>query len=352
MSTVGVSPNVLVSSAGRRHYLVDWFREACHRFDGRVVAADADPHAPAGAAADSFVRLPPITSGEYEAALQEACNEHEIGLAISVNDHELARWSTLVPVSPDQPPASLLCLDERGQALVEDKLLMAEGMAAQGIPVPTTRSGAMAGGFHSDVVIKARFGSGSNIVATSHASTAAADAVRLVPRATDRLNRAIRDEQAALDALVVQDRKTGQEYGVDVVNDFDGNFVGVLARRKIRMRGGETDQAESVAPDQFIELGKSLSRVLGHRGLVDCDVIQSEDGSLWLIDVNPRFGGGYPFSHLAGADVPLLYLHWLVGAVPASDLLAYRPGVTSAKHVGLAVVNGSRQAPVRGRTTE
>jgi len=336
--TVPRSPNVLISSAGRRNYLVEWFREATRSFGGRTVAVDVDARAAAGADADVFVALPPITHDEYVPALAYVCAEHDIGLAISVNDHELARWSSLDRTAFDAGGTMLLALDAGTQQLAEDKLAMAVRLTAEGIPVPETVSAAGSSRPVTDVVVKARYGSGSNIVSLVSAQQAQQEAESLAPLARDRLNNPIPDARAALDALVVQERKVGREYGVDVVNDLSGRFAGVLARRKIRMRHGETDQAESVAPDKFLDLAKRLSDTLRHRGLVDCDVIECADGSLWLIDVNPRFGGGYPFSHVAGADVPTLYLHWLTGALPDTDLLEYRSGVVASKHIALAVV--------------
>ena len=38
-------------------------------------------------------------------------------------------------------------------------------------------------------------------------------------------------------------------------------------------------------------------------GPIDIDFIEYED-NLYLIEVNTRFGGGYPVSHLAGANFP------------------------------------------------
>ena len=33
----------------------------------------------------------------------------------------------------------------------------------------------------------------------------------------------------------------------------------------------------------------------------------------YVIDMNARFGGGYPFSHLAGMDLPRAYVAWAEG---------------------------------------
>lgn len=336
--TASRSPNVLISSAGRRNYLVGWFCDASRRFGGRTVAVDADPFAPSRADADVFAVVPPITHDEYVPALLQLCAQYDIGLALSANDHELSRWSGMSAAEFDELGTLLLALDPTAQQLAEDKLTMAGRLASAGVPVPLTTSAAVTGEPVGDVVVKARFGSGSNLLALASAADTRREAERLAALARDRLNNPILDRTAALEALVVQERKYGQEFGVDVINDFDGRFVGVLARRKIRMRHGETDQAETVPPDRFLGLGKQLSAAVGHRGLIDCDVIECADGSLWLIDVNPRFGGGYPFCHVAGADVPTLYLHWLTGTTPMDDHLLYRSGVVASKHVSVAVV--------------
>ena len=35
---------------------------------------------------------------------------------------------------------------------------------------------------------------------------------------------------------------------------------------------------------------------------MDCDVIKDKKGKLYLIDLNPRFGGGYPATHISGMN--------------------------------------------------
>lgn len=57
------------------------------------------------------------------------------------------------------------------------------------------------------------------------------------------------------------------------------------------------------------------------------------DGGSYVIDINPRFGGGYPFSHLAGARIPNAYVAWAAGLPVADDWLCSEAGVISGKCV-------------------
>ena len=51
-------------------------------------------------------------------------------------------------------------------------------------------------------------------------------------------------------------------------------------------------------------MGK-LSRLEGARGCVTLQVFVNMDTKqLYGIEINPRFGGGYPLSYLAGANFP------------------------------------------------
>ena len=62
-----------------------------------------------------------------------------------------------------------------------------------------------------------------------------------------------------------------------------------------------------------------------------------EDGTASVIDINPRFGGGYPFVHLAGADVPRYYLQRALGLEADDAWRRCTPGVVSAKHESVRV---------------
>ena len=43
---------------------------------------------------------------------------------------------------------------------------------------------------------------------------------------------------------------------------------------------------------------------------MDCDFIEIR-GELYVIDMNPRFGGGYMFTEAAGINVPKLFSEWI-----------------------------------------
>jgi carbamoyl-phosphate synthase large subunit len=142
--------------------------------------------------------------------------------------------------------------------------------------------------------------------------------------------------------FIIQEWLAGQEYGFDVVNDLNGRYVCTLGRRKLDMRAGNTDRAETVADPALERLGEILGRQLRHLGSLDGDVLATHRGYC-VLDLNPRFGGGYPFSHLAGANIPAALIAWASGQQPDPSWLRARPGVVVSKYDGMLITN--REVP-------
>ena len=92
-----------------------------------------------------------------------------------------------------------------------------------------------------------------------------------------------------------------QEYNLDILNDLNGNYLHSCAKKKLFIRSGETDKAEMINNKVFKNFAKKLSKALKHIGVVDVDFFYKKK-KFYVLDINPRLGGGYPFTHLYGYD--------------------------------------------------
>ena len=67
------------------------------------------------------------------------------------------------------------------------------------------------------------------------------------------------------------------------------------------MRSGETDIAVVERNQRLEDFGKKIAGKTKHIANMDLDLIVNDEG-IFVIDMNARFGGGYPFSHMAGVN--------------------------------------------------
>ena len=56
-----------------------------------------------------------------------------------------------------------------------------------------------------------------------------------------------------------------------------------------------------------------------------------KDGEYYVLEMNARFGGGYPFSHEGGAKGICCYYEWLKGETNITGYLDYKAGLTFSK---------------------
>lgn len=328
---------VIVSSAGRRVYLVRWFQQALREagISGKVFVVDHDPRAAAAAAADGYRHMPAFSSAEYPQQLFQAVQELEPDLFVSLNDYELTALSQGLSEQLRAQGVTVPVLDSESHRSVADKLAMSRVLTNAGISTPkTVVLSDVATAQHlihtsPRVIIKDRWGSGSSGLLKLPRE----EARRWV---TSQLTNVFGKRTAPLDELIIQPDLGGVEYGLDIVTPVQGGPVeAVLARRKLSMRHGETAAAETVDSGPFLGLAAALNATLGIQGTIDVDVIMTADGVPYVIDINPRFGGGYPFSHLAGADVPHFFVASTLGLSPRPGWNSYRQNYVAAKHEGM-----------------
>jgi carbamoyl-phosphate synthase large subunit len=319
--------NILFTCAGRRNYLINYFKHELKK-RGKVLAADMQLSAPALVDADQAFQVPSIYALDYIETLVGIIKENEVGLIISLNDLELPVLSKH-RATLEQFGAKLIVSSESVIDISFDKKKTEEFLTEIGLKSPRTlidfglaKEAVKRGELQFPLVLKPRWGSASIGIEFPEDAEEMELAYWLL---TKRLKKTILAEASKEDvdrAILIQEKLPGQEYGMDILNDFEGNYVGTFVRKKLAMRSGETDKAISVIDKRFEFIGKTISQNLRHIGNLDCDVFEV-DGKLYVLEMNPRFGGGYPFSHEAGANTALAYVGWMLGDENAHKAIAY-----------------------------
>lgn len=329
--------NVLLTSVGRRNYLVSYFQEAV-RGDGRVLATDADPNAPALQAADLAFVAPKFDDPDYLRFLVDLCNQHDVDILLSLNDLEvplIAKWKKLfqdlgVTVVVSHFDFVDTCLD---------KWKTFEFLSGAGIDTPRTYTklddallALDLGELCFPVVVKPRWGTGSIGIEIVRSREELEWAYHLLVRKLDSTILARVSRRDRPQSVLVQEFVSGDEYGLDVINDLTGKYVCTFVKQKLSMRAGETDKAVTVNEPRLEAIGERLAELSNHIGVLDCDVLVSREGRIAVLEMNPRFGGGYPFSHLAGANIPAAIVAWASGREARPEWFSIRFGVKAAKY--------------------
>jgi carbamoyl-phosphate synthase large subunit len=348
--------NVLLTCLGRSSYSVEIFKEAVGN-RGLVFGCDCSADAPALQKADKALVVPRVDHQDYLGTLFAICDDHHVGLLVPALEHELLLLAmnrprflsigTVPLVSP--PEVTATCFD---------KLATYDFLSNCGLLVPHTfeslaaaRTALARGDIAFPLVVKPRRGVSS--IGTHCAEDD--EELELFHRLAEKeIGHSFLRELNATDPqrnVLIQERLLGEEYGMDVVNDLNGNYVCTFVKRKIRMRAGQTDRAVTVQDDRLEMIGQIIGEKLGHIGLLDCDAFITRQGC-YVIDMNPRIGGGYPFSHIAGANLPAALIAWASGQTPEPAWLNIEPNVTASRCDDLLVTNCKSLETARPRVEQ
>lgn len=327
--------NILFTCAGRRTYLLKYFKENMSAEDN-VVATDMQLSAPALQVADVKIQVPAVYDARYVDITLEICKEQHIDALISLNDLELPilaenkkRFEEIgVRVIVSDPQVIDICFD---------KYKTAQWVESIGLNAPKTyvrledaKKALAAGEISFPLFMKPRWGSGSIGLETIDDKE---ELEEVYQQLFKKIKKTILATASVGDEyIMIQEKLTGKEFGLDVMNDLEGNNVGVSVKQKLAMRAGETDKAITVDLSEVREMGATIGRNLKHIGNLDVDIMQRANGDYCLLELNPRFGGGYPFSYEAGVNMPKAIIQWVKGEKVDAAILKPKIGKMFAKN--------------------
>ncbi|MEJ5317857.1 MAG: ATP-grasp domain-containing protein [Tenuifilum sp.] len=280
--------NILITSAGRRVSLVNAFKSEIVKYfpTGKIFTVDNKPElSPACHVSDGYFSVPKVTDSLYCKNLVEICTKNNIKIIIPTIDTELIILAENMDYFRDYgilPIVSSLdmievCRDKRKTHLFFDSIGFPR---ANDIDL-----------LNPEFPIFAKPFNGSRSIG-----------IRLI-ESIEALNEAKLDTNLMF--LKYLSPNEHVEYTVDMYFDRNSNLKCIVPRERIEIRAGEVSKGVT-RKNEIYDIVLSYFKMC--KGFVGCVTLQLfyniKNGDYFGIEINPRFGGGYPLSYHAGANFP------------------------------------------------
>jgi len=338
--------NILITSAGRRSYLVEYFKKAL-KGRGKVLVANSIANVPAALIAYKSYLVPYSWEIGYIDKLLTICREQEVKLLLSLHDIDVYILSKHRDVFTAEGINILVPSQQIAEACL-DKLKLYEIVSKYGIRhcdtyvcLKEVRDMIDAGSLSYPLIIKPRWGFGSLGLFQVNSPEELLPLYNVLDITIKRTFLPKLECYEESKSIIIQPKLSGEEFGLNVVSDLNSKYTTCLVLRKNEMRSGETFSATTIYDKELTDMGKSISAMTHHKGVFDVDVMQ-QDGKYFLLEINPRFGGHYPFVHEAGADIPSAIIAWAEGRIPEEQWLSYQENFSIYKELKLCCKQETR----------
>lgn len=286
--------NVLITSASRKVSLVRAFQQALtQEGEGKVIAVDISPLAPALYFADEHYLVPPSNDPEFLTTILNLCKKLSIRLLIPTRDEELSFFAEHKDEFADVD-TFVMVSDTNVVKVCQDKKLFIEFCQEKGFAIPESYNYSDLGYVDFPLFIKPRYGKGGRQAVCVNSKEELEIILKQMPEA------------------IIQEFIQAPEYTVDLFADFTGEVISVVPRERVHVFGGESFVSKTannpLLIQETIRLAREL-RLIGHN-TIQCFL---DKGIVKFIEVNPRFGGAAHLGFAAGAFTPLFLIKLLKG---------------------------------------
>lgn len=286
--------NILISSAGKRVTLVKLFQNELKLVytDAKVYTTEMNPAmSPAAIISDGCFQVSAVTSENYISELLKICIDNNIKLIIPTIDTELlilAEQKELflsyqIQILVSNLDFIKICRDKRKTNIFLEK---------KGIRVPKSIDK------HNPIY---------PVFAKPYDGSLSKD-IYLIRNEQELTKEII--EHPKLIFMEYIDKNKFNEFTIDMYFGKDNKVKSIVPRERIEIRAGEINKGYTRKNYLINFLRDRIGNIEGVVGciciqLFYCEVSQDVVG----IEINPRFGGGYPLSYYAKANFPAFVIN-------------------------------------------
>ena len=319
--------NILITSAGTRGYLIRYFKKIL-REKGKIFAADCSKYSPALYNADNYFIVPPASDKNYIDELFNICQKNDVKGVISLNDVELPLLAQYKSKFMEKG-IKLVVSDLETIDVCYDKYKTFKFLKENKFPFPKTFISLnevlmeiKSKTIKFPLLIKPRKGSG-------------AVGIKEVFNIKELQNGFNEKEN-----LIIQEFIQGDQYGIDVFSNSSLVPISIFAKKVIRIIAGVADKEVTVYDAKMIDYIRNLIGKLGLYGPGDIDLIKRRNEYV-VLEINPRFGGGYPIAHVVGANFPKKIIRLINGDLLEADFRRYPDNIVMMKQHEIVIKNFS-----------
>lgn len=273
--------------------LTMYFKETLSRFfpNAKVFITDMNPEmAPVSYVCDGAFKVSRVTAPEYPAELLKICEENEIGMLVATIDTELLLLSEL-KAEFDRKGIKIVVSDKSFISICRDKRNTGNFFESHGVRVPKQVD---------------KYKPTFPLFAKPYDGSLSSNLHYIKNR--DELTQEILEDPKLIFMEYI-DKKVYKEYTVDMYYGKDNKVKCIVPRERIEIRAGEINKGRTAKNEILTFLKERMDYI---EGCVGCICVQlffhPETKDIVGIEINPRFGGGYPLSYNCGGNFPELLI--------------------------------------------
>ncbi len=277
--------NILITSAGRRVSLVKNFQKSLGRYnpDAKVFCIDANPRlSPACQVADRFEKSPEVDDPSFFDFLLNFCKNNDISIVVPTDDGELSILSGYKKIFKEH----------RISIAISDKVFCDIFYLKSKTNAFFEKAGFLTPKLITDL------NEAYYPIFAKHNNSSCSVGAEVVNERERAIELIMKNKN-----YIFQEYLEGEEYTVDVFFDRNSEIKCIVPRRRLEVRAGEVSKSLALKDPLIESQIQALTPFLkGAYGTLTIQLFKTGDNRIFFIEINPRFGGGYPLSYLAGAD--------------------------------------------------